>query len=84
MFDSKLENNQYAFYHHHNGNQIRELTYAELAKKIVQSWMNSPGHKTNILEKEYTFLGVGISIIENPYNKDELPFVLATQLFGGN
>lgn len=30
------------------------------AESVMNSWMNSPGHKANILNKDYTHLGVGI------------------------
>ncbi|WP_372869239.1 S-layer homology domain-containing protein [Planomicrobium okeanokoites] len=30
------------------------------AEAVMSSWMNSPGHKANILNKDYTHLGVGI------------------------
>lgn len=84
MYDSELENGSYVFYHHNNGQKIRELTYRELADKIVSSWMHSPGHKANILDKTYTHLGVGVAIVKSPYGKDDLPVVMATQLFGGD
>lgn len=29
------------------------------AKEVVQDWMNSPGHKANILNKNYNLIGVG-------------------------
>jgi uncharacterized protein YkwD len=29
------------------------------AAQVVNSWMNSPGHRANILNREYTHLGVG-------------------------
>lgn len=32
------------------------------AASIMTSWMNSPGHRDNILKKDYTHLGVGVSI----------------------
>ncbi|MBD3263397.1 hypothetical protein GF374_03390 [Candidatus Woesearchaeota archaeon] len=32
-----------------------------IAKAHVDSWMDSPGHRANILEKDYTRLGVGIA-----------------------
>jgi uncharacterized protein YkwD len=32
------------------------------AELIVKSWMESPGHRENILRPEYTHLGVGVSI----------------------
>ena len=83
VYDSKLENGIYVFSHHNNGKRIRELTYKEIANKIVDSWMHSPGHKANILSKNYTYLGVGVAIKKSPYGADDLPTVFATQLFGG-
>ena len=35
------------------------------AAKVVQQWMNSPGHRANILRSEYTELGVGYVCKEN-------------------
>lgn len=32
----------------------------KLAQKIVVGWMNSPGHRKNILDPGYTHLGVGV------------------------
>lgn len=31
------------------------------AKEVVQGWMNSPGHRSNILNKSFTEIGVGLS-----------------------
>ncbi|MFC7394351.1 CAP domain-containing protein [Scopulibacillus cellulosilyticus] len=28
-------------------------------EEVVNSWMNSPGHRANILNKDYTYIGVG-------------------------
>ena len=83
VYDSKLENGIYVFSHHNNGKRIRELTYKEIANKMVDSWMHSPGHKANILRKNYTYLGVGVAIKKSPYGADDLPTIFATQLFGG-
>ena len=83
MYDSELKNGVYVFYHHNNGKIVRELTYKEIADKMVDSWMHSPGHKANILSKDYTHLGVGVAIKKSPYATDDLPTVFATQLFGG-
>lgn len=33
----------------------------KLAREIFTGWMNSPGHRANILEKDYTHLGVGVT-----------------------
>jgi uncharacterized protein YkwD len=34
--------------------------HPDLAAEIMRAWMNSPGHRENILRKEYTHLGVGV------------------------
>lgn len=34
----------------------------KLAADIVKGWMESPGHRENILKPEYTHLGVGVSV----------------------
>jgi uncharacterized protein YkwD len=46
----------------------------EIAKQSVSGWMKSPGHRRNILEKDYSQTGVGIAVSAN----DE---VFITQLF---
>jgi uncharacterized protein YkwD len=33
----------------------------EIAKDIVADWMKSPGHRENILDPDFTHLGVGVS-----------------------
>jgi uncharacterized protein YkwD len=50
-----------------------------MARKIVNNWMNSTGHRQNILNKDYTSLGVGCIEVPGPNN---IPLIYATQLFG--
>ena len=38
------------------------MTAADTAAKIVNDWMNSPGHRANILGASFTKVGVGIAI----------------------
>jgi uncharacterized protein YkwD len=33
----------------------------EVAKDIINDWLNSPGHRENILDPDFTHLGVGVS-----------------------
>jgi uncharacterized protein YkwD len=47
---------------------------ADLARQSVSGWMKSPGHRRNILEKDYSRAGVGIAI-----SPDDEVFI--TQLF---
>ena len=37
----------------------------ELAKEIVDGWMESPGHRKNILTGAYDKIGVGVSISDS-------------------
>jgi uncharacterized protein YkwD len=46
----------------------------EAAKRAVDGWMNSPGHRANILNPDYTFAGIGVAI-----SKDKR--IKATQMF---
>ncbi|GDX52105.1 hypothetical protein LBMAG27_11520 [Bacteroidota bacterium] len=53
-------------------------TYLEVAKDIVELWMNSEGHRMNILSADYKELGCGIAIKKvNSFYR-----VYATQDFG--
>lgn len=47
----------------------------ELAEKAVEQWMNSPGHKQNILNSAYTHSGIGV------YHNQEKGIYLFTQVF---
>ena len=33
----------------------------KLAKEIVDDWMSSPDHRANVLDPDFTHLGVGVS-----------------------
>lgn len=49
--------------------------YSNPAQVAVQGWMGSPGHRANILEKEFTHAGVGVY-----YHERDKCFYL-TQIF---
>jgi len=44
------------------------------AEQVMSAWMNSPGHRNNILSPAYTDLGVGVA-------KDKNGNLYWTQLF---
>jgi uncharacterized protein YkwD len=52
------------------------LSYWEFAQKIIKQWMNSSGHKRNILG-DYTYLGCGA----HKMNKDHILYFKSTQVF---
>jgi uncharacterized protein YkwD len=37
--------------------QLEPCTYAEFAARLVDAWMNSPGHRANMLEPRFTHIG---------------------------
>ncbi len=59
---------------------VPHQTYKQFAKKIVANWMKSPGHRKNILNKQYQLLGIGIS--KGEYQG--LPAIYVTQNFMGS
>lgn len=48
-----------------------------LARQTVEGWINSPGHKENLLGPHYTEIGVGV--VKAP---DENPKYITVQVFG--
>lgn len=52
-------------------------SYAETAEQLVDQWMNSPGHRANILNEGYTHLGCGVAFYKN-YSS---VYIKATQNF---
>lgn len=46
---------------------VSNRNYRDLAKSIVDSWMDSPGHRKNILNPTYNYLGVGTAIFWSEY-----------------
>lgn len=46
------------------GTPLRPRTYAEVGETVVQQWMDSPGHRQNILNPALNYLGVGLSAFE--------------------
>lgn len=39
----------------------------DIANSFMTNWMNSPGHKANILSKDFTGIGVGVYKVGNKY-----------------
>ncbi len=62
-----------------NGNALPLKTYSAFARQVVEGWMNSKGHRRNLMG-EYTLLGCAISGIS--YNRDNVPQVTFVQNLG--
>lgn len=56
-FYVRSANGQTIYSHRPDGPQISMRTYVEAAEAVVEGWMNSPGHRKNILHKSPQYLG---------------------------
>ena len=61
------------------GREIYPYSYHDYAKIVVEGWMNSPGHRKNILNPDYVYLGCGCK----EYEKQGMLYFKLTQNFGG-
>jgi uncharacterized protein YkwD len=50
---------------------------------VIQQWLNSPGHRANILNSDYTEIGVGHCYLENHPGRLQYKYYW-TQVFGQN
>ncbi len=53
----KLDGGHFSF--KRNGGPIPPHTYLSAARTVVSDWMNSPGHRANILRPVFRWIGVG-------------------------
>ncbi len=71
------------FYTWGNNEVIGSLSYFELAKRIVQSWIQSTEHKKNMLDKMYHNMGCAAVVEQKSLTGKDIPKVIAVQNFGG-
>ncbi len=60
-----------------NGKAIPRHTYRSLGQSVVQQWMDSPGHRKNLLSKDARSLGCGSS----HYMQNQIPSFVMVQNF---
>lgn len=65
------------------GKEFFPYTYSEMAKSVVDAWMNSPGHRANILNPDYMYLGCGCAPYEEKEDSYSVTYFKLTQNFGG-
>lgn len=73
------ENGHTAFRYKPNGPAIPPHTYATFSKALVDAWMNSKGHRENILRKEALYLGAYCASAES--KNGQMPVYYCTQVF---
>lgn len=59
------------------------MSYLDISKQIIDGWMNSDGHRLNILNQQFKFLGCGCVpfVLEDTHSRQE--GLKITQNFGG-
>lgn len=60
------------------GEPVRLHTYASFARAVVEAWMNSPGHRANIMEPKLHYLGCAAQPSKSLDNVDR---IFAVQVF---
>lgn len=60
------------------GAPVRVHTYASFARAIVGEWMDSPGHRANIVDKRLRYLGCAVRASKS---RDDLDMIFAVQAF---
>ena len=58
-----------------------EANSRAMAYGLVRGWMESPGHRANILDEDARRIGVGVAIVESPEYGWTHETVFATQNF---
>lgn len=77
-FYIRTENGRKVFSVTPNGPQIPMRSYVEFAEALLDGWMNSPGHRKNILHQSPEFLGTAC---EPAREREEMEKVCCTQVF---
>ena len=81
-FIVRYENGVPHFYDN-NGEEMHLFTCLEYALSVVKGWMNSPGHRANILNPSFEYLGCGCAGFEKEGNNYSILYFNLTQNFGG-
>ena len=82
-FQPPKNNGDYLFVDCTTKKPLLMMTYAVLARSIVNGWMNSPHHRENILNPQYTYMACSARLSKNPFREAKSPFARITQDFGG-
>lgn len=66
------------FWYKKESDPVQIHTYLSLADKMLKEWMNSKGHRKNILSKDAIELGCGVAFYNN---SNGMPSIMGTQNF---
>jgi uncharacterized protein YkwD len=72
----------YYFYNCKTRQRMPLLTYKDLARTVLKGWMESPGHRVNLLNRRYRYLGTAARLSKRPFSTNSPPFARLVQDFG--
>lgn len=77
-------NDQTEFFSAKDGRKFNYYNIDSFSDYVVNAWMNSDGHRKNILDQSVTHLGCGAVIYNRTLNEtgDCIPYLKVTQNFG--
>lgn len=75
------EQNGGYFSYEYQGEPIPSHTYSSAAQAVVEQWMNSTGHRENILRERYRYMGAGAAYYADG-NFYDMPKFYYAQVFG--
>ena len=82
-FEIPRNSQDYVFLNCETKKPLPMRTYTELARSVVNGWMNSPHHRENILNPRLKSLACSGRISKKPFQTKRSPFARLTQDFGG-
>jgi uncharacterized protein YkwD len=77
-FYKREERGKTIFSYTPEGPGMQPHTYESFARALVEAWMNSPGHRKNILHESAEYLGASCA---PSLAKTEMPIFYCTQVF---
>lgn len=73
---------QYEYLEMQTMQHCQPYSYAGYARYAVQTWMDSYGHRLNLLQPAYTHVACAAALSRNPYAEKRAPFGRLVQNFG--
>lgn len=83
-FEIRKSNGELSFYSKRTKEQLFYYDLDSFSDYLLEAWMNSKGHRKNILDPTVTHLGCGAVLYFEQINKlgDKIPRIIVTQNFG--
>ncbi|MCU0323853.1 MAG: CAP domain-containing protein [Spirosomaceae bacterium] len=76
-------NGEYRYFDCKSRQEYQTYSYWKYARTVVNGWMNSPGHRMNILDSKLQYLGCAVRLSPNPFQQKRPPYGILVQNFGG-